>query len=277
MAKYPTLLPKSELGFKLLNFGRTASGKTASIVTLALAGQKIRFLSADNNAHAGINAGLSLYKVSKEDIDLSICVPTRHSLSMDSMLDVIDVMLKTEIDVLIKSKDKHRKENQGFRNICAGASDFIDISTGISMGKVHEWGTDTTLVVDSLTVVCDEIRSAVAGTKPMTQPEWGIAQNFLKFFVSYITGSLKCNVVLLGHPTKEVDPISGATTLYPLNLGIALNEQFSSNFSDVVYSQFDGKEYFWSTKHRTAVCSGRNLPISEKLPQDYRQLFLPAK
>jgi hypothetical protein len=275
MSKYPTLTPKSELGFKALNFGRTATGKTASITTLLLAGQKVRFLSADNNALAGINAGLSLYKIDKEDVDFSVCVPERPALSMESMLDVIDMMLKTEIDVIIKSKDKHRKENTGFRNICEGASSFTDVLTKESKGKVNEWGTDTTFVVDSLTVVCDEIRAAVCGTKPPTQPEWGQMQNFVKFFVSHITGGLKCNVVLLAHPIKETDPISGSTTLYPLNLGQALNESFASNFSDVMYSQFDGKEYFWSTKHRTAVCSGRNLPIAEKLSQDYRQFFLP--
>jgi hypothetical protein len=273
MSKYPLLEPKSELGFKALNFGRTATGKTASIATLLLAGQKVRFLSADNNALAGINAGLLLHKIDKADVDFSICVPERPALSMESMLDVIDNMLRTEIDVIIKSKDKHRKENTGFRNICQGASDFVDVLSKQSLGKVNEWGTDTTFVVDSLTVVCDEIRAAVCGTKPPTQPEWGQMQNFIKFFVSHITGGLKCNVVLLAHPTKETDPISGATTLYPMNLGQALNEQFGSNFSDVLYSQFDGKKYFWSTKHRTAVCSGRNIPIAESLEQDYRQFF----
>ncbi len=275
MGKYPLLELKNSLGFKALCFGRTATGKTASIATLALAGQKIRFLSADNNALAGINAGLAIYKIAKEDIDLSICVPERPALSMESMLDVIDTMLKTELDVIIKSKDKHRKENTGFRNICAGASSFIDTVTKEDKGKVHEWDTSYTLVVDSLTVVCDEIRSAVAGTKPMTLPEWGAAQNFLKFFISHITSSLKCNVVLLGHPTKETDPITGSTTIYPLSLGQALNEMFASNFSDVMYSTYDGKKYCWQTKHRTAVCSGRNLPIQEDLPQDYRAFFLP--
>lgn len=271
--KYPILQPKSDFGFKALVFGRTATGKTFSIATLLLAGQKVRFLSADNNAMAGIEAGLRHYNIDKSEVDLSICVPSRPALSMESMLDVIDTMMKTELDVIIKSKDKHRKENTGFRNICEGASVFTDALTGESKGKVTEWGTDTTLVVDSLTVVCDEIRNAVCGTKPPTQPEWGQMQSFIKFFISHITGTLKCNVVLLAHPTKETDPITGGTTLYPLNLGQALNESFASNFSDVIYSQFDSKKYIWSTKHRTAVCSGRNLPIQEELQPDYRQFF----
>lgn len=277
MSKYPVLTSKNEVGFKVLNMGRTATGKTASIATLLLAGQQVRFLSADNNAIAGINAGMSIYGIKQEDVDLSICIPERPALSMESMLDVIDTMLTKELDIIIKSKDKHRKENTGFRNICEGASNFVDTFTKENKGTVNTWGTDTTLVVDSLTVVCDEIRSTVAGVKPPTQPEWGAMQNLLKFFVSYITGSLKCNVVLLAHPVKEVDATSGATTIYPLNLGVALNEMFSSNFSDVLYSQFDGKKYFWSTKHRTAVCSGRNVPIKEELPQDYRQFFKPLE
>ena len=277
MSKYPALDPKSELGFKALNVGDTATGKTASVATLLLAGQKVRFLSADNNAMAGINAGLELYKINKDEVDLKVCVPERPALSMVNMLDVIDTMLKTEIDVIIKSKDKHRKENKGFRNICEGASMFTDILTGEVVGNVNEWGIDTTLVVDSLTVVCDEIRSAVCGTKPPTQPEWGQMQGFIKFFISYITGTLKCNVVLLAHPDKEVDAVTGATRIYPLNLGKALNGCIASNFSDVMYSQYDSKKYTWATKHRTAVCSGRNLPIKEELEQDYRQFFKPAK
>jgi len=263
---------KTPTGFKALNFGTTATGKTASIATLLLAGQKVRFLSADNNAAAGINAGMELHKVVLEEGQLAIHTPQRPRAPEKDVLAMLDAVLATDFDAFLKSKDKTRKLQTGFRNIYAGAINFVDTHSGQDCGNVYDWGTDTTFVIDSLSVVCDEIKLTVAGTKPPTLPEYGAMQGFLKQFVSHITG-LGCNVVLLAHPTKETDEVTGSTRIYPLNIGKALNEQFASNFSDVLYSTFDGKKYIWSTKHRTAVCSGRNLPIADELVQDYRQLF----
>jgi hypothetical protein len=271
--KYPALEPKSELGFKALCFGETATGKTASLATLLLAGQKVRLLSADNNANAGIKAGLALYKINKEEVDLSICVPERSFMPITDMLSIVDNYLKTDIDALMKGKDKFRKHNTGFKNIIEGASEFKDSITGESKGIVHEWGTDTTFVIDSLTVICNEIQLTVTGNKPSTLPEWGAQQGLLKFFLNFITNNLKCNVVLLAHPDKDQDAITGATRIYPSNLGKAMNGTISSNFSDVMYSQKESKKYFWSTEHRTAVCSGRDLPQAENIPQDYRAFF----
>lgn len=281
MSKYPTLEPKNPLGFRACCFGDTATGKTASIVTLLLAGQKVRFLSADNNALSGIQAGLKLYNIDENEVDLSVCVPARTVIPMADMLNIIDMYLKTDIDAMMKGKDKYKKNNVGFKNICEAGSIFTDVITGESKGLVNEWGIDTTLVVDSLTVVCNEIQLTVTGNKPSTLPEWGAQQGLLQFFLNFITSNLKCNVVLLAHPDKDQDAITGATKIYPSNLGKAKNGTISSNFGDVMYSQTEGtgksKKYFWSTEHRTAVCSGRDLPQSENIPQDYRQFFKPAK
>jgi len=263
---------KTEKGFKCLNFGTTATGKTSSIATLLLAGQKVRFLSADNNAEAGINAGLKLYNITPEEDQLSIHIPERQQPEEEDILANIKNMLNSDFDVYLKGKDKSRKKQQGFLNIYSSAVNFSDSKSGKDYGAVKDWGTDTTFIIDSLTVVCNEIRLTVCGMQPPSQPQYGAMQGFLTNFVNHIT-NLGCNVVLLGHPTKETDEVTGATRIYPLNIGKALNEQFASNFSDVLYSQFDGKKYFWSTSHRTAVCSGRNIQISTELPQDFRQFF----
>jgi len=265
--------PKNAGGFRVLNFGRTATGKTASIATLLLAGQKVRFLSADNNAMAGIQAGMAIHKVDAATADIAYCIPERPDIEPEAILGMIDNILTKELDTIIKAKDKNRKLLTGFRSIYEGAITFKDTLSGTDYGSVLQWGADTTLVVDSLTVVCDEIRNTCCGNKPPTLPEWGQMQGLLKNFIAHLTSTLHCNVVLLAHPTKETDEVTGATTIYPLNLGKALSEQFASNFSDVLYSQFDGKKYFWATKHRTAVCSGRNIPIASELAQDYRQFF----
>lgn len=280
MSKYPQLEPKNPTGFRALCFGDTATGKTASTATLLLAGQKVRFISADNNALSGINAGLKLYGINKEEVDISVCVPQRTIIPMEDMLSIIDTYLKTDIDTMMKGKDKFKKNNTGFRNICQAGSVFTDVVTGESKGLVNEWGLDTTLVVDSLTVVCNEIQLTVTGNKPSTTPEWGAQQGLLQFFLNFITSNLKCNVVLLAHPDKDQDLVTGATRIYPFNIGKAKNGTISSNFGDVMYSQTEGtgknKKYFWSTEHRTAVCSGRDLPQAENIPQDYRQFFKQA-
>jgi len=263
---------KTSKGFKSLTFGDTATGKTASVPTLLLAGQKVRFVSADNNAEAGLNAGIHLHKV-PEDLqsNLAICIPERPAPATKDILADIERLLATEYDVYLKGKDPSRKGQRGFYNIVSSSVEFTDVE-GKSHGLVSDWGTDTTLVLDSLSVICREIKTTVAGVMQPSQPQWGAMQNLLEGFLARI-GAITCNVVVLGHPEKDTDAVTGATRIYPRSLGKALNNVLPSGFSDVLYSQFDGKKYFWSTKHRTAVCSGRNLPIKEELDQDYRQFF----
>jgi hypothetical protein len=271
MAEYKL---KTNKPFKVLLFGRTGVGKTASIATLLETGQKVRLISADPNAEAGIQAGIELHKVKMEEDQLGIQTPARPVLNFANMLEGLELELKTAPEALCKVADKHRKDCRGFINIVSSTNNFVGDITGKAFGKVMEWGTDTTLVVDSLTTVCDEIRLHVSGNKSSTQGEWGQMQARLKWFMSILIKDARCNVVLLGHPTKEIDPVSGAITIYPMNLGQALNEWFPSNFTDVIYATKDGKEYVWSTQHRTAVCSGRNLAIAEKLKPDFKQLFI---
>jgi len=271
MSKY---LLKSSDPIKALVFGRTATGKTAAIATLFATGQKVRLLSADPNAGAGIRAGLAIHKVKLEEGQLAIAKPESPERNIKNVLDTLEAQLKNSMEALMKVPDKNRKDCRGFFNIIKSTDTFIDTETKVDCGKCGDWGTDTTLVIDSLTTVCDEIKLHVCGSKPSSQADWNTMQFWIKYFVGDIVKSLKCNVILLGHPTKETDPVTGAISIYPLNLGQALNESFSSNFSDVLYSQFDGKDYFWSTIHKTAVCSGRNVPRAEKLDQDYAQFFI---
>lgn len=265
-------------GLKILCFGRTGTGKTAAIASLLKTNQKVRVLSADNNAEAGIRAGFEIHKVTPMDDNFAVCIPDRGNSKPEDFLAYIDKALKQDFDVRLKEKDPTRKYEVGFRNIYSGMVNFID-TTGVDRGYVPDWGTDTTLVIDSLSVIVDEITKTLVGNGSLTQPLIGEIQKFVINVIQLLTGTLKCNIILLGHPTKEVDPVTGVTGIYPMTIGYALNERIGSFFSDVLYSQFDStsKDYFWSTQHRVAVANGRNVPKVDKMKQDYSVFFKEQK
>jgi hypothetical protein len=270
----PTIYKSKTLrGFKALVYGDTNTGKTTAITSLLLAGQKVFFLSADPNAQSGIEAGRLLYKLPDTAPRINVMVPELPSISIEALIENLEVLSSIEYATYLNKPTGSRKQYAGFSNLLTGMSNFITLE-GEDCGKPSEWGTGNTLVIDSLSVICEEIKKVLAGVKPLTVPQWQEAQNKLETVINIIN-CLTCNVVLLGHATKDKDEINGGYKIYPKNMGVALNATFASKFSDVLYSQQLNGKFVWSTKHSEAVVAGRNVPnLVDQLPQDYRQFFI---
>lgn len=259
------------MSFKTLVYGDTGTGKTVSVATLLLAGQKVRFLAAENNAISGIKAGVPIWKAEKVADNLAIMVPDRPKMDINKLLKIQEKFIVTPIDTQMKSVDPNRKDYTRYVSVLKGLAEFKSES-GENLGTIDQWEDDTTLVVDGLTIICEAIRQAVIGGKLATsQPEWGIMQQQLMALIRLLTEDTRCNVVVLAHPTKETDPILGTQRIYPANLGQALNSLIPTCFTDVVYSERKEKKFTWSLDHRQAVTRTSHLPLSSELPQDYRQ------
>jgi hypothetical protein len=257
-------------------------GKTYSVSSLLATGQKVRFLAAENNAISGIKVSLEDYKKQvalkkRPEIlegQFAMMVPARPKKTLADLIVQQTKFVGTTLESQFKTADAGRAKYTRYLEILKSTSSFKDTTTGVDYGSIDTWGEDTTLVVDSLTIICEAIMSATVGGKlAISQPEWGVMQKTLVEFMRYLTEDLECNLVILGHPTKEVDPVLGITRIYPANLGQALNNLLPSFFTEVVWSYRKGKEFYWSTDHKQAVTRQTVLPLLESMPQDFSQCF----
>lgn len=270
------------INFKMLNYAEAGMGKTYAIMTLLAAGQKVRFLAAESNAISGI-------QVARRDYDLKVAakkmpailedqfammIPNRPKKTLADLVASQDKFVKVSLDTQMKSVDVQRNKYTRYLEVLKSTVNFVDSETQKNYGSVDDWGPDTTFVVDSLTIICEAIMSSTVGGKfAISQPEWGVMQKILVEFLRQLTEDLNCNLVILGHPTKEIDPVLGVQRIYPANLGQALNNLLPSFFTEVVWSYRKGKDFLWATDHKQAVTRQTVLPLVESMPQDYRQCF----
>jgi hypothetical protein len=259
------------MAFKTLLYGDTGTGKTCCIATLLLAGQKVRFLAAESNARTGILAGLDIWKV-PQDLrqNLAIMIPNRPKRGFSKLLKNEEASLVKPLEVQMKSIDPEKKDYTRYLSVLKGTVDFVGEDKQ-SYGDVSTWEDDTTFVIDGMTIICEAIMQSILGGKlATTQPEWGVAQGKLKDFIRMLTEDTTCNLVMMAHPTKEIDPILGTQRIYPSNIGQALNPLIPTAFSDVIWTERNGKKFTWCTDHRLAVTRTSHLPIETAMEQDFR-------
>lgn len=258
------------MNFKMLLYGESGTGKTYSIPTLLNAGYKVRFLAAENNAISGTHIALKDWEKSnnkklKAD-DFVLMIPERPKKSLQDLVASQTTFIGKTLDSQYKGADPKRRNYTRYLEVLKSTVNFKDSSTGVDYGSVDDWGEDTVLVIDSLTIVCEAISQATIGGKlAVSQPEWGVMQKTLVEFMRQLTEDLKCNFVIIGHPTKEIDPVLGVSRIYPASLGQALNNLLPAFFTEVVYTFRDKKKFYWTTEHRLAVTRTTLLPIEEKL------------
>jgi len=261
----------------MLLYGESGVGKTYCTRTLLDAGFKVRFLAAENNAITGTEIAMNDWKkqhnkpISEEQYALMI--PSRPKRTLQDLVTSQENFIKKSLDAQYKSADPKRKDYTRYLEVLKATVAFTDSRTGKVYGSVDDWGEDTVLIVDSLTILCEAIKQSVIGGKlAVSQPEWGVMQGILVEFLRQLTEDLNCNLVVIGHPVKEEDPVLGITRIYPANLGKALNNILPTYFTEVVWAFRDKKKFYWSTDHKQAVTRNTLLPIEERMEQDFRLL-----
>lgn len=267
-----------EVGWKALLVGEAGVGKTCSLRTLINTGQNVRFLAAENNAISGAKTAIVLWK--KENPgkvfpseQFQVCIPQRKVSGSRKLLESAEKSLTIPLEAQMKNADPNKKDYDRFASILKSNTSFIS-HYGKDLGLVDSWGTDTTLAIDSLTIICESIKKhVIGGKKTISQPEWGAMQSWLIDYLRMITEDLKCNVVLMAHPVKETDLLMGGVKIYPANLGQALNNLIPTYFSDVIWCYRNGNKYLWSTDDRQAVTRASNIPVKSDLPADFAQFF----
>jgi len=186
---------------KMILLGDSGAGKTSSLATLANAGYKLRILDFDN----GLDI-LGEYLKDKEAVERVDYITLRDSLTTATAYKRMLTQLKDW-----KTDD------------------------GKSLGNVREWGTDTVLVVDSLTFLSQAIMKNTLQfngsklTDQMQIQDWGTANRDLANLLNFLTNDeegagLKCNLIITSH-IQYIEDSVGKSMAYP----VATTKPFSTN------------------------------------------------
>jgi hypothetical protein len=201
---------------KMLLEGDSGSGKTGALASLVKAGYKLRILDMDNGLDSlksfvmhecPDKVGNVEYRTIRDDYTASAVGPkVAKPKAFVEALKMLD----------------HWKYD------------------GIDLGDPAAWGSDTILVVDSFTFLCDSAYEWAVGLNPTAKDprQWyGAAQGAAESVLALLTSSnFKSNVIVISH-VKYVDNPDGTRKGYPTAIGSALSPVIPRYFNSVALCQ----------------------------------------
>lgn len=200
---------------KLLLLGDSGTGKTGSLVSLALAGYKLRILDFDNGLDSLV------HQIRKRDA---------------SKLANVDY---------VTLRDKWKSSPSG--PILDGSpTAFIEgtkhLDNWPGLGKPAEWGSETILVLDSLTHFSNAALNW-AGVFKFSKDGRAVffeAQKAIEYVVSLLSSeTFKTNVIVVCH-VRYVQRDDGVQKGYPMTAGEALSPKIPTYFNTLVQMETVG-------------------------------------
>ena len=263
------ILPKS---IKLLLYGVSGTGKSVVAATLGNVPEikNIFFIAVESNAVVGLHKGLELHNISPENrkkFHVLRIDPGKRSVA--DLLSSVRTVLSSTPKVLAESHDPRRGKYTRFTEIVKGMQTFID-ENGTDHGTITDWGEDTVVYIDGLTVAMEAIKQTIIGGKVvLSLPSRGIMQEMLMQYVRFLTEEVRCHVVMLGHPVRQVSDITRTENIFIASGGQALKDTLPSAFTDVIYASKVSKNYYWNSTHLSAITSARNITEGERMKPDF--------
>jgi hypothetical protein len=252
-------------GVKILLMGPSGTGKTYFIGQLIEAGFKVRALFVEPGMESVGQYFQDKKKPLPDNYDPHYIAPAATPwaalISSAKSLNTLDQK------ALANMTDPNKSKYNEFIEVLTTLSNFKSDHTGEILGAADSWGTDTFLVLDSLSGISTAAMNLVVGGKPVkSQADWGMAMDTIERFITKLTTDLRCHVLLISHIEREGDEISGGSTVGVSTLGKKLAPKIPRFFSDVILTQRTGTEFTWSTAATGVDTKARNVPISEKIP-----------
>lgn len=249
-------------GPKILLIGDSGTGKTHTIRTLLDAGFKevfVIFTEPGMEVVGDIPAGKLMWKY---------LAPARSSWK--TLREQANKINTLPYKTLTEMADMDKRKYNQFVQLYDVLANFKDDRTGKEYGAVDEWGTDRALVIDSLSGINLMAMKLVVGGKPVkSQPDWQVAMDNVETLVTQLTTGVWATVVIMAHMEREVDEITGGSTIMVSSLGRKLAPKLPRFFSDCIQSVRSGKEFTWSTATSNAALKSRNLPIANNIQPSF--------
>lgn len=214
---------------KLLLIGDAKAGKTGSLVSLVKAGYKLRILDFDNLLDVLKYMILNECPDKIDNVEFRTLRDARKTTPAGS---VIDGKPKAFIDGM-KLLDHWKYTDED------GAE--------VDLGKPKEWGSDTILVVDSLSRLCDaayDFRDSMAVVGRSGEKDgraiYGDAQDAVENMLATLTsGTFATNVIVIAH-VQYMEQGDGTTKGFPQGVGAKLSPKIPQYFPSVVLYQNKG-------------------------------------
>lgn len=188
------------------------------------------------------------------------------SPSWADMLDSAKKINTFDLRTLSGLSDINKTKYQQFLDLIVLHNNFICQGCGEAFGDVSTWGTDRVVVNDSLSGINIMAMNLVVGSKPVrSMSDWGIAMQNEELFVQKICVDKRCHMMLIGHTEREVDEVTGASTIMTAALGRKLAPRIPRFFSDVVLAKKEADKFYWSTTAFGVDLKARNLPLGDQL------------
>ena len=248
---------------KAVLYGVSGTGKTVAAATLGKVKgiKRVMFIAVESNALAGLEAGMEIHKLTTEERKkfkvLRIGTGRR---TVSTLLASVQTVLTNTTEGIAGKEDLQKGKYTRFTEVIRGMQSFTDIH-GVDHGNITDWGEDTVVYIDGLTVILETIQQTIIGGKTLLSlPARGILQNMLMQYIRFLTEEVRCHVVLLAHPVRQKSTITGVESIFIETGGQALKDKVPSAFTDVIYTASNNGKYTWSTQALGVLTSARNLP-----------------
>jgi len=256
-----------------LILGASGSGKSSSLVTAIPAGLELFVVCTEPG---GPESLLDWCRQIKADVNklhwTSVLPATQGWTGLESMARQISAM---DFESLSKIKSGIGKDatRPAATKLLGAFANFHCERTNKDFGDVTTWGPNRMLALDSLSGLSVISWALTVGHKPTAHMgEWNIAMNFIRDLLMKLTTDRSCYFTLTAHIEKETNEITGVQQIMASTLGRKLAPTIPRFFSEVVYAQRTMAEprFRWSTIDSQVELKNRGLPLSDKLPQDFR-------
>jgi hypothetical protein len=249
--------------------GGPASGKTTSLRTLAAMGISVRIIATE---YPDVLLDAKCEKSDKwGGIHWVYVEPGRADWK--TLEDNARLINSLSNDALQRLPGVNKEKYKQFFQIIGACNNFKCERCGQVFGDATNWGTDTALVMDSLSGLSIMARDLAVGAKPIiTQPDWGVMMQNLEAFINAAVTGTKAWFVLTAHIEREVDEAASTTKLMASTLGRKLAPKLPRFFSDVIYCRREGTKWVWDTTAVDVDVKTRNLPWSGSLSPDFKQI-----
>lgn len=248
-------------GMKVALIGDAGTGKTHSLHSLAEAGLEIFAILTEPCMDV-------IADIPSEQLHWNYISPS--TASWNAMEDSARKINTMAFKALSELPHVNRGEHSEYLQIMALCDNFIDQRTGKEFGSVDNFGTNQVLWIDSWSGISYMAMNLIAGSKPIRHVgDYGVSMDNLERFAIRTTQNLWCHLVVVCHPAREKDELTGGTSMMIDTIGQKLAPKLPKLFTDIINTQRIEGKFHWSTITPNMTLKARNLPWDDNLPPSF--------